>query len=73
MFGLRTNQSEIEKILLKASSLGINKIDTSPSYINGNSDKLLSRTLKKSPSIILRFIQKLEEHIDMNCQKINFI
>ena len=49
MFGLRTNQSEIEKILLKASSLGINKIDTSPSYINGNSDKLLSRTLKKIP------------------------
>lgn len=46
MFGLSTNQSEIEKILLKGSSLGINKIDTSPSYINGNSDKLLSKSLK---------------------------
>ena len=49
MFGLRTNQNEIEKILLKASSLGINKIDTSPSYINGNSDKLLLRALKNIP------------------------
>lgn len=49
MFGLRTNQNEIEKILLKASSLGINKIDTSPSYINGNSDKLLSLALRNIP------------------------
>ena len=67
MFGLRTNQSEIEKILLKASSLGINKIDTSPHTLMEILINYYLRT-KKIPFNNFKIYSKVEEHIDMNCR-----
>lgn len=47
MFGLRASADQIAQIVSRARELGINEFDTSPSYINGQAQIMLSRALKE--------------------------
>ena len=47
MFGLRASADQIAQIVSRARELGINEFDTSPSYINGQAQLMLSRALKE--------------------------
>ncbi len=48
MNGLRCNYSEFSNILAKSYELGIKQIDTSPSYIGGEADNIISKSIRKS-------------------------
>ena len=48
MNGLRCNYSEFSNILAKSYELGIKHIDTSPSYIGGEADNIVSKSIRNS-------------------------
>jgi len=47
-FGAYLNFKEVEKILIKASELGIHSIDTSPIYGNKNAESFIGKIVKKN-------------------------
>lgn len=48
LFGYNCNKKESEKLILAAFENGINKIDTSDVYTNGNSEKIIGLVLDKN-------------------------
>ena len=46
MFGIRSNAEDLKFMVKRAEELGVREFDSSPSYIGGESDRLLSHCIK---------------------------